>query len=100
MSNGATLYKRIANRQTLAQRWNDLSDSERASTTFKEWKQNSSKYDKKLALKLLQEYTGEDTEPSLREQAEHCISRLAVNDWTDTLQFFTEADLDLIKQGA
>lgn len=57
-------------------------------------------YDTELALKLLHEYTGEDTEPSLRKQAERCISKLAVNDWADTLQFFTEADLDLIKQGA
>ena len=38
MKNGLELYKRIGDRETLAQKWNDLSDNERAGMTFEEWK--------------------------------------------------------------
>lgn len=38
MSNGVELYKSIATRKTAAQVWNDLSDDERAITTFNEWR--------------------------------------------------------------
>ena len=38
MTSTLELYRRIGNRETLAQRWNDLPDEERASTTFNEWK--------------------------------------------------------------
>lgn len=33
MKNGAELYKRIGNRETLSQRWNDLDDKERMAYT-------------------------------------------------------------------
>lgn len=41
MKNGLELYKRIGNRETLPQRWNDLPDSERAKTTFEEWRKGN-----------------------------------------------------------
>lgn len=43
MKNGLDLYKRIGNRETYQQRWNDLPDKERAKTNFQDWKQEQNK---------------------------------------------------------
>lgn len=36
--NGASLYKRISDRMTQGQRWNDLPSYKRQKTEFKDWK--------------------------------------------------------------
>lgn len=41
MRNGSELYRRIADRKTMAQRWNDLSDEVRAETTYNEWRKKN-----------------------------------------------------------